>query len=58
MKKKVYVRWNPLHENVVCVHSDEELECHKCIEARKKLEGTNYFLDGEWFEIDLPIDKK
>lgn len=24
---KVYVRWNPLHERVVCVHSSEELEC-------------------------------
>jgi hypothetical protein len=49
---KLYVRWNPLHERVVCVHSSEELECKKCIEEREKVKGTAYSLEGKWFEID------
>lgn len=49
---KVYVIWNPLHEQVVCVHSAEDQECEFCIEARKQLEHTPYFLHGKWFSID------
>jgi hypothetical protein len=49
---KVYVRWNPLHERVVCVHSSDELECEKCIEEREKIKNTPYILNGKWFEID------
>ena len=49
---KVYVRWNPLYERVVCVHSSEEMECKKCIKAREDLESTPYSLEGEWFKID------
>lgn len=49
---KVYVRWNPLHERVVCVHSSDELECNHCIEEREKIKDTAYRLEGKWFEID------
>ena len=49
---KVYVRWNPLHEKVVCVHSSEESECIHCIEEREKVKGTAYSLEGKWFEVD------
>jgi len=49
---KVYVRWNPLHERVVCVHSSEESECIHCVEEREKVKGTAYSLEGKWFEVD------
>jgi hypothetical protein len=39
---KVYVRWNPLHERVVCVHSSDELKCNHCIEEREKIKDTAY----------------
>jgi hypothetical protein len=31
---KVYVKWNPLFERVVCVHLSEESECIHCTEDR------------------------
>lgn len=49
---KVYVIWNPLHEEVVCVHSSEDITCPSCDNTREKLKNTSYFLEGEWFEID------
>ena len=49
---KVYVRWNPLHERVVCVHSSEDLECKNCIEESEKIKDTAYSLNGKWFEVD------
>ena len=49
---KVYVRWNPLHERVVCVHSSEDLECKHCIEECEKIKDTAYSLYGKWFEVD------
>lgn len=49
---KVYVIWNPLYENVVCVHSSEYLECKYCVEEREKVKNTAYSLEGKWFEID------
>ena len=49
---KVYVRWNPLYERVVCVHSSEDLECIHCIEVREEIKDTPYSLQGKWFELD------
>ena len=49
---KVYVKWNPLHERVVCVHSKEGEECALCEEAYEALENTPYFVTGEWFSVD------
>ena len=48
---RVYVKWNPLHEKVVCVHSKEDEECALCEEAYEILENTPYFVTGEWFSI-------
>jgi hypothetical protein len=48
---KVYVKWNPLHERVVCVHSRMDEECELCKEAYEALENTPYFLHGEWFSV-------
>jgi hypothetical protein len=45
---KVYVRWNPLHERVVCVHSSAELECSHCIEEWERVKDTAYSLKGQW----------
>lgn len=49
---KVYVRWNPLHEKVVCVHTNQDDWCDKCEKARELLENTPYFLQGDWFKIN------
>ena len=50
--KKVYVRYDPLYENVICAHSSEDLECDACIKAREKLKNTAYSLTGCWLAID------
>jgi len=47
---KVYVKWNPFQEKVVCVHTDEYAECDKCIEGSENLQNTPYLV-GDWFEI-------
>lgn len=36
---KVYVIYDPLHEVVVCVHEDPEMDCNKCIGAYSELYG-------------------
>jgi len=48
---KVYVKWNPLHEKVICVHSKEDEECELCEEAYEALKNTPYFISCEWFSI-------
>ena len=50
--KKIYVRWNPLHERVVCVHTNENDSCSKCDKERLSIERTAYSLQGDWFEVD------
>ena len=52
---KVYVKWNPLHEKLVCAHSTEEDTCELCETASELLENTPYFLHGEWLSIDSGI---
>jgi hypothetical protein len=51
-RNMVYVKWNPLSERVVCVHSQENAECPKCKNIAEKLENSFYFLQGSWHEID------
>lgn len=48
--KVVYVTWNPLHEKVVCVHSNQDEWCDDCEAASKLLEDTTYFLEVDCFE--------
>lgn len=50
---KVYVTWDPLYEEVVCVHRTEDGECDKCsflAEERRK-DDSPYFLDRKEFEV-------
>lgn len=49
---KVYVRWNPLHERVVCVHTNEDDSCPACDKAREDIKNSPYFLEGNWFKVD------
>jgi hypothetical protein len=49
---RVYVRWNPLYERVVCVHSAEDIYCKHCNEEWEKIKNTPYSLEGKWFEVD------
>ena len=55
--KKVYVRWNPLHEKVVCVHTTEDDFCDKCKLVKELLENTPYFLQGDWFDVADDLEK-
>jgi hypothetical protein len=52
---KVFVNWDPLLEEVVCVHTTEEGTCPKCIaiNERAKKDGS-YHLAGDWFEVLTP----
>lgn len=52
LKQKVYVRWNPLYERVVCAHSSDELECEHCIKEQESVKDTAYTLEGKWCEVD------
>jgi len=58
MNDKVYVVWNPLHERVVCVHTSEDESCPKCDEVRELIKKTGYFLEGNWFDVDVQPLKK
>jgi len=50
--ERVYVKWDSLHERIVCVHSSEDNECHLCKKAHEVLDNGPYFLHGGWYEID------
>jgi len=49
-KEKVYVTWDPLYENVVCVHRKPDGECDKC-RAIAKEKRDSYHLCEEVFEV-------
>jgi hypothetical protein len=50
--ERVYVKWDSLHEKIVCVHSSKDNECHLCKKAHEVLDNVPYFLHGGWYEID------
>jgi hypothetical protein len=50
---KVYVTWNPLQEKVVCVHTNSDDWCDKCKSATELLKDTPYFLQGDWFDVEV-----
>lgn len=56
--EKVYVKWNPLHECVVCVHSSEDEMCEACVEAYEAVKNTGYYLKGDWFKVQTCDNKK
>jgi len=47
---KVFVNWDPLHEDIVCVHTTEEGRCEKCQKIRDE-NRDSYHLAGDWFEV-------
>ena len=48
--QKVFVNWDPMLEEVVCVHTTEEGTCEKCQKIIDK-NRTTYQLAGDWFEV-------
>jgi len=47
---KVFVNWDPLYEEVVCVHTTDTGECEKC-KAIAAEDRNAYQLAGDWFEV-------
>ena len=51
----VYVRWNPILEKVVCVHTTPEGTCPECDAAREEVERAGYaFEEGAPFIVQDP----
>lgn len=48
---KVYVKWNPLYERVVCVHENPIDTCSDCEKEEEIVKETAYFIEGQWFKI-------
>lgn len=51
---KVFVNWNPVLEEVICVHSTEEGTCEKCLAVEEKNKQMSYWVEGDWFEVLEP----
>ena len=49
----VFVKWDPLHKKVVCVHSEYYGTCPACIEAQNKLHEAGCFLIEDWMEFEV-----
>jgi hypothetical protein len=47
---KVYVKWDPVLEEVICVHSTEDSACEKCIAVYAKNINLSY-VAGDWFDV-------
>ena len=52
MEKYVYITWDSLHERVVCVHSDPDMECDDC-----KNHINDYWLNIKKCKIQYPKQK-
>jgi hypothetical protein len=50
---KVFVNWDPLYEEVICVHTTAEGECEKCRKISKEREEDHscYTIAGDWFDV-------
>jgi hypothetical protein len=51
---KVFVKWDPVLEEVICVHATEDGTCEKCIKVKEENEKHSYWVAGDWFEILAP----
>lgn len=51
---RVFVKWNPMLEEVICVHATEEGSCEKCIKVAEENKKNSYWVAGEWFEVLEP----
>lgn len=45
-EKYVYVIYDPLYEKVICVHSEEDMECEDCKHIKEERRNA-YFLTEE-----------
>jgi|WetSurMetagenome_2_1015567.scaffolds.fasta_scaffold1431038_1 hypothetical protein len=57
MPQKVFINWDPLYEEVICVHTTEDGICEKCKKVIDE-KRTCYQIEGDWFEIQEDIKKK
>jgi hypothetical protein len=48
---KVFVIYDPLYEQVVCVHTTEDGRCDKCNNDEMN-NRTSYQLTGDWFDVN------
>lgn len=56
---KVFVKWDPILEEVICVHSTEDGTCEKCISVYNENIRHSYWVGGDWFNIieDAPTEQ-
>jgi hypothetical protein len=48
---KVFVKWDPVLEKVICVHSTEEGSCEKCRAVEIENRKHSYWVGGDWFDV-------
>lgn len=48
---KVFVKWDPVLEDVICVHSTEEGTCEKCIKVEEENKKHSYWVACEEFDV-------
>ena len=52
---RVFVNWDPLYEDVICVHTTDKGSCPKCEAVAKRAEKDRcYHVKGDWFEVLNP----
>jgi hypothetical protein len=56
MDQYVYVIYDPLHEKVVCVHDEEDMDCEMCLELRESRKGA-YSLEQSTQLVRKSLDK-
>jgi hypothetical protein len=47
----VYVKYDPVLEGVICVHSSADEWCEKCRKVEEENKKHSYWVSGDWFEI-------
>ncbi len=50
-REYVFVTWDPLLEQVVCVHKKYQDECDKCEKLRKKRHEESWWLETKKFMV-------
>lgn len=50
---RVFVKWDPLFEKIVCVHRFQNDECIECkdFDKKRKKKGSCYWIEGKWFKV-------
>ena len=47
----VWVSWDPLHERVICVHSEDNMVCDECNKVRNSPNRGHYHIFSNKFKI-------